>query len=410
MRVLLFTGKGGVGKTTAAAGTATLAAARGHKTLVLSTDAAHSLADAFGIAPAAEPTEVEPNLFVQQVDAQRKFEQTWVEIRRYLLSVLDSVGVDPIEAEELTVLPGAEEVLALLELRDQARSGRWDLVVVDCAPTAETLRLLALPEALNWYMDRVFPIERRMVRALRPVLGRVTGVPMPADGVFAAVERLHGELAGVREVLTDPGTSVRLVLTPEAVVVAEARRTLTSLSLYGYRTDAVIANRIFPAGGADPWRDGWVAAQTAMLAEVEASFAPLPVLRSPYRSAEPVGVAELGAFAAEAYASAGEGTDPCAVLSQTETMTIRAITPVAGACGPDDACYVLSLALPLADKRDMDLRRKGDELVLTVAGHRRQLALPSALQRCTIAGAQLQNERLEITFTRSASPSNPLPS
>jgi arsenite-transporting ATPase len=408
MRVLLFTGKGGVGKTTAAAGTATLAAARGHKTLVLSTDAAHSLADAFGVPPAADPTEVEPHLFVQQVDAQLKFEQTWVEIRRYLLSVLDSVGVDPIEAEELTVLPGAEEVLALLELRDQARSGRWDLVVVDCAPTAETLRLLALPEALNWYMDRVFPVERRVVKALRPVLGKMTGVPMPADRVFDAVERLHAELAGVREVLTDPGTSVRLVLTPEAVVVAEARRTLTSLSLYGYRTDAVIANRIFPSGGADSWRDGWVAAQTAMLAEVESSFAPLPILRSPYRAAEPVGVTELGAFAAEAYASVssttGEPVDPCALLSQVETMTLRNITPEEGT---GETRYLLSLALPLADKRDMDLRRKGDELVLTVAGHRRQLALPSALQRCAIAGAQLNEDRLEITFTRSTATTAP---
>ncbi|WP_019877685.1 ArsA family ATPase [Sporichthya polymorpha] len=393
MRVLLFTGKGGVGKTTAAAGTATLAAARGRKTLVLSTDAAHSLADAFGVPPTAEPAEVAPNLFLAQVDAQRTFERTWTEIRRYLLGVLDSVGVDPIEAEELTVLPGAEEVLALLEVRDQVRSGRWDVVVVDCAPTAETLRLLALPEALNWYMDRVFPTERRMVRALRPVLNRVTGVPMPADGVFDAVERLHAELAAVREVLTDPGTSVRLVLTPESVVVAEARRTLTSLSLYGYRTDAVIANRIFPAEGADSWRTGWVAAQTAMLAEIEASFAPLPVLRSGYRAAEPVGPEELGALAAEIYASLPAGTDPdpCALLSQSEPMTIRAVDP---------GRYVLSLALPLADKRDMDLRRKGDELVLTVGGHRRLLALPSALARCTVGGAQLAGDRLEISFTR----------
>jgi arsenite-transporting ATPase len=402
MRVLLFTGKGGVGKTTAAAGTATLAASRGHKTLVLSTDAAHSLADAFGVAPSADPAEIAPNLFVQQVDAQRKFEQTWVEIRRYLLSVLDSVGVDPIEAEELTVLPGAEEVLALLELRDQARSGRWDLVVVDCAPTAETLRLLALPEALNWYMDRVFPIERRMMRALRPVLGKVAGVPMPADKVFDAVERLHAELGGVREVLTDAGTSVRLVLTPESVVVAEARRTLTSLSLYGYRTDAVLVNRIFPAGGADEWRDGWVATQRAMLAEIEASFAPLPVLRSPYRPAEPVGVAALSDFAVDAYASAGDGTDPCALLAETESMTIRNVPAGAG-----EARYVLSLALPLADKRNMDLRRKGDELVLTVAGHRRQLALPSALQRCAVTGAQLVGDRLEITFFRTGSGSAP---
>ncbi|MGQ0632655.1 MAG: ArsA family ATPase [Sporichthyaceae bacterium] len=399
MRVLLFTGKGGVGKTTAAAGTAALAASRGLKTLVLSTDAAHSLADAFAVGTGPDPTEIAGNLFVQQVDAQRKFEATWVEIRRYLLSVLDSVGVDPIEAEELTVLPGAEEVLALLELRDQARSGRWDLVVVDCAPSAETLRLLALPEALNWYMDRVFPVERRVVRALRPVLNKVTGVPMPADKVFEAVERLHAELAGVREVLTDVGTSVRLVLTPETVVVAEARRMLTSLSLYGYRIDAVVANRVFPAGGADAWRAGWVSAQSAMLAEVEASFAPLPVLRCPYRSAEPVGVSELLSFATAAYASAagsdGPGVAPEDMLTQTEPLTIRHAAAADGSTS-----YVLSLALPLADKREMDLRRKGEELVLTVAGHRRQLALPAMLSRAEVTGAAMAGDRLEISFSR----------
>ncbi|HEX3614564.1 MAG TPA: ArsA family ATPase [Sporichthyaceae bacterium] len=395
MRVLLFTGKGGVGKTTSAAGTAALAAARGHKTLVLSTDAAHSLSDAFACPAGPEPTAVGPNLFVQQVDAQRTFERTWVEIRSYLLSVLDAVGVDPIEAEELTVLPGAEEVLALLEVRDQARSGRWDVVVVDCAPTAETLRLLALPEALNWYMDRVFPVERRVVKALRPVLGKVAGVPMPRDRVFDAVERLHAELAAVRTVLTDPGTSVRLVLTPESVVVAEARRMLTSLSLYGYRTDAVVANRIFPAAAADDWRSGWVSAQTGMLREVDASFAPLPVLRSPYRATEPVGITELAAFAQDLYRDLptgpdGAAADPCDLLSQSEPMTIRTT----------GTRYLMSLALPLADKREMDLRRKGDELVLTVSGHRRQLALPGLLARREITGADLVGDRLDISFAR----------
>src|SRR5690348_12999252 len=253
MRVLLFTGKGGVGKTTAAAGTAALAARRGLKTLVLSTDAAHSLADALAVPAGPEPAEVEGGLYVQQVDTQRRFEQSWSAVRDYLLTVLDAAGVDALAAEELTVLPGAEEVLALLEVRDQVRSGLWDVVVVDCAPTAETLRLLALPDALGWYVERVFPVERRVVKSLRPVLGRVAGVPMPRDQVFDAMERLHAELAEVRTVLTDARTSVRLVLTPEAVVVAEARRTLTSLSLFGYRVDAVVANRVFPADGADAW-------------------------------------------------------------------------------------------------------------------------------------------------------------
>src|SRR5947209_6337378 len=295
MRVLLFTGKGGVGKTTTSAATAVLAARRGLKTLVLSTDPAHSLADAFDVPLGHEPTEIASSqfsgLYGQQVDTQRAFEDSWREVQHYLREVLEQGGVDPLEAEELTVLPGADEVLALLELRAQAESGRWDVVVVDCAPTAETLRLLALPGALGWYMDRVFPRERRVVRTLRPVLSQLAGLPMPPDKVFAAVERLHGELAAVQSLLTDPAvTSVRLVLTPEAVVVAEARRTLTSLSLYGYRVDGVVANRVFPAGATDPWVAQWVAAQARQLDDVAASFGPLPVWQVAYQPGEPVGL------------------------------------------------------------------------------------------------------------------------
>lgn len=386
MRVLLFTGKGGVGKTTSAAATATLAAARGLKTLVLSTDPAHSLSDAFGLPLTGEPTEIDTGLYGQQVDTQRRFEESWREIRDYLASLLDKGGVDPIQAEELTVLPGADEVLALLEMRNQVASGRWDLVVVDCAPTAETLRLLALPEALSWYMERVFPVERRVVRSLRPVLSRMSGgMPLPHDRVFEAVERLHGELAAVRAVLTDPATtSVRLVLTPESVVVAEARRTLTSLSLYGYRVDAVVANRVFPEGGDDPWLAGWVAAQAGQLAEVEASFAPLPVFRSAYCAAEPVGLVALAAYATAVY---GE-TDPVELPPAEDPMTV--LRTVDG--------FALRLALPFAERSDVDLVRRGDDLVVTVGSHRRVLSLPSALRRCTVTGAALRDGGLVVSF------------
>ncbi len=304
MRVILFTGKGGVGKSTIAAGTAALAAAGGSRTLVLSTDAAHSLADAFGCEPGsigAEPTEVVDRLFVQQVDAQLRFEQSWADIQRYLLSVLDVAGVDPVAAEELTVIPGAEEVLALLELRLHAQSGAWDVIIVDCAPTAETLRLLALPEALGWYMHRVFPAERRVIKALRPVLSRAAGVPMPGDSVFDAIERLHSELEEVQAILSGPDASVRLVLTPENVVLAEARRSYTTLSLFGYRVDGVVANRVFPAQDADDWRAGWVLAQDEVLERVGESFAGLPLWRSEYRPREPVGVTALTELAREAY-------------------------------------------------------------------------------------------------------------
>jgi arsenite/tail-anchored protein-transporting ATPase len=353
---------------------------------VLSTDAAHSLGDALGVPVGSDtgaPVELDGGLFVQQVDSQRRFERSWQDIQGYLMSVLASAGVDPIEAEELTVLPGAEEVLALLEVRDQVRSGRWDLVIVDCAPTAETLRLLALPDALGWYMERVFPIERRVVRTLRPVLGRVAGVPMPRSRVFDAVERLHAELGEVREVLSAPDASVRLVLTPESVVVAEARRTLTSLSLFGYRVDGVVANRVFPAGG-DAWRQGWVAAQDAQLAEVEASFTPLPVFHTPYQSSEPVGTGALRELAEQTYGDA----DPFAAATGEDPVQVER--------SGDE--FVLSLALPLALREGTDLARVGDDLVVTVGSHRRVLALPSALRRCSVAGAALRDGRLRVRF------------
>ena len=384
MRIILFTGKGGVGKTTAAAGTATVSALRGRRTLVLSTDAAHSLSDAFGVSVGSEPTEVDDNLFVQQVDAQRRFERSWADIQGYLLSVLDAAGVDPITAEELTVIPGAEEVLALLELRRHATSGEWDVVVVDCAPTAETLRLLALPEALGWYMDRVLPMERRVVRAFKPMLARAAGVPMPHDSVFDAVERLHRELEEIRTILTGEQASVRLVLTPESMVVAEARRSLTTLSLFGYRVDGVVANRVFPEAGSDAWRRQWVSAQSEVLREVEQSFAGLPVWRSAYRPCEPVGVAELAAFATAAY----DGHDPLEAPTGDGPMTIR--RTASGA--------LLTIALPFVAKTDIDLARHGDELVVTVGSYRRVLALPAALGKQTVAGARVEDGALQVRF------------
>ncbi|CAB4705003.1 MAG: TRC40/GET3/ArsA family transport-energizing ATPase [Actinobacteria bacterium] len=384
MRLLLFTGKGGVGKSTVASGTATLSAARGLRTLVLSTDAAHSLADAFGTPVGAEPTEVAEHLFVQQVDAQLRFQQSWAEIQGYLLSVLDVAGVDPVAAEELTVIPGAEEVLALLELRLHALSGAWDVIVVDCAPTAETLRLLALPEALGWYMQRVFPAERRIIKALKPVLSRTVGVPMPGDTVFDAIERLHAELAEVQALLSGPDASVRLVLTPEAVVLAEARRSWTNLSLFGYRVDGVVANRVFPAEGADDWRAGWVVAQDAVLAEVEQSFVGLPIWRSEYRSREPVGVAALRELAAEVYGDA----DPLA--RPTGEGPFRVDRTDAGA--------VLHLALPFVTRAEVDLARNGDELVVTVGSYRRLLTRPSGLSRLRVAGARVETGELQVRF------------
>jgi arsenite-transporting ATPase len=361
-----------------------VAAAGGHRTLVLSTDAAHSLGDAFGMPIGSEPTEVAAKLFVQQVDAQRRFEQSWAEVQGYLRTVLDAAGVDPITAEELTVIPVAEEVLALLEVRTHALSGQWDVLVVDCAPTAETLRLLALPEALTWYMERVFPMRGRLMRAISPVLSRATGVPLPHDGVFEAFERLHADLLEVHGLLTGKDSSVRLVLTPETVVVAEARRALTTLSLFGFTVDGVVANRVFPGDGSDDWRRQWVDAQSVVLREVEQSFGGLPVWRSAYRSREPVGVDELGAFATEAYA----GDDPLLPPDGEGPLTIARTSRGA----------TLRIALPFAAKSDIDLARHGDELVVTVGSYRRLLALPTALRSHEVAGAKIEDGLLKVRF------------
>lgn len=378
MRIILFTGKGGVGKSTVASGTAALAASQGLRTLVLSTDGAHSLAETFGSPVGAEPSQVADNLFVQQVDAQLRFEQSWAEIQGYLLSVLDVAGVDSLAAEELTVIPGAEEVLALLELRLHALSDEWDLVVVDCAPTAETLRLLALPEALGWYMQRVFPVQQRVVKALRPVLTKAAGVPMPGGSVFGAIERLHAELDEVRALLSGPDASVRIVLTPESVVLAEARRSYTTLSLYGYRVDGVVANRVFPARDADDWRAGWVMAQDDVLQQVEQSFAGLPLWRSEYGAREPVGVEALIGLAKALYGD----DDPVAtprVKSPFEVVTVS-------------GGVQMRLRLPFVSRDQVDLARSGDELVVTVGQYRRLLTLPAALAKLRVVGARVDDD------------------
>jgi arsenite-transporting ATPase len=387
VRIVLFTGKGGVGKSTVAAGTAALSAAAGLRTLVLSTDAAHSLADAFDASGKvhAEPTEIADRLFVHQVDAQLRFQQSWADIQRYLLSVLDAAGMDPVAAEEMTVIPGAEEVLALLELRLHARSDQWDVIVVDCAPTAETLRLLALPEALGWYMERLLPIQRRLVKALRPVLNRAAGVPMPGDTVFDAITRLHAELDEVHDLLAGQDASVRLVLTPENVVLAEARRAYTSLSLFGYRVDGVVANRVFPAGDGDAWRAGWVDAQQTVLKEVDQSFAGLPVWRSQYQPGEPVGVPALTELASCLY-----GDDDPLVRPEGDGP-FRVARDARG-----DA--VLHLALPFVTRAEVDLARNGDELVVTVGSSRRLLTLPAGLARLRVAGARVDGGELQVRF------------
>lgn len=384
-RTLLFTGKGGVGKTTVAAATALRCADAGLRTVVVSTDPAHSLADSLDVPLGTRPTEVADGLWGQQLDARERMEEAWGDIQHWLVDVFEWAGVEGIEAEELALLPGLEEVFGLVDIKAYADADEWDVVVVDCAPTAETIRLLSLPDVLRWYMERVFPTSRRLHRAVAPVLGRVTRLPVAGDEVFGSAERFYARLDGVKEVLADTErTSVRLVVNPERMVIAEARRTATYLSLFGYGVDAVVANRLLPDTVSDPWFDRWKALHAEHLTAIEEGFAPLPVLRAELAGEEVVGLDRLRAFAAVLYGD----TDPSARLHDGAPLRIE---------GRGDDVELL-LDLPFADRDELELGRHDGELLVAVGPYRRAIVLPDSLRRRAVAGASLRDGRLRVSF------------
>jgi len=391
MRVVLFTGKGGVGKTTVAAATAVRAAAAGGRTLVMSTDPAHSLADSFEVEIGSHPTEIAENLWAQQIDAQDRLEDNWREIQDYMTQVMNWAGVETIQAEELTVIPGLDEIFALIDVRTHVESGRYDMLIVDCAPTAETLRLLSLPEIMSWYIERIFPVERRVVKTIRPIVSKMTTLPIAGDAVFGAVERLHRNLEAVKKILTDERTSsVRLVVNPEKMVISEARRTYTYLGLFGYRVDAVVVNRVLPDEITDPYFGKWKDIQAEHLATVRESFEPVPILTARLFDREMVGVTLLEEMGTEVYGDL-DATD---VLYQDEPIRVR----------KRGTGYVLSIRLPFVSRDDMDIHRKGDELFIRVGSYKRNLILPQTLKRMAVREATFAGDRLEILFAREPKP------
>ncbi|MBB5959899.1 arsenite-transporting ATPase [Saccharothrix tamanrassetensis] len=384
-RLLLFTGKGGVGKTTLAAATSAALAAGGRKALVVSTDPAHSLGDAFGIALGSAVTEVDAGLHAAQVDPRALVDETWRELRGHLRTVLAGAGVDELDAEELTVLPGVEELLALAEVRRLVHGGPWDVVVVDCGPTAETLRLLALPEAVSSYLERLFPTHRRVVRGLLAGLAGNGSSAERWDATADALGRLAENLAQLRGLLTSPSTGVRLVLTPERVVAAETRRTVTALALQGIRVDGVVVNRLVPHPGAESgpaatWLRTRRTEQEAVLASLDLG----PMRTVEHRAGEPVGLPALLELADDLY----RGADPL--------DGVGAGAPLIDVVRVDDE-YELRLALVVGDS-ELDLARVGDDLAVTVDGRRKLITLPSLLRRCLVVGAELDDTGLAVRF------------
>jgi len=385
MRIVLVTGKGGVGKTTVAAATAVRAAEMGYRTLVTSTDPAHSLADAFQVKLGDQPTRVVDRLFAQQIDSQERLEESWGEVRDHLTELFDWSGLKGIEAEELTVFPGMDEIFSLASVRDHASSDEYDLIVVDCAPTAETLRLLSLPEVLSWYMEKIFPIGRRVASFVRPVLNRVTSLPVANDKVFAAVASFYERLDGIRDILADPAvTSARLVMNPEKMVISEARRTYTYLGLFGYAVDSAIVNRVLPDTVVDPYFARWHEIQKGHLESVYDGFADVDIRELRLFDEEMVGLDRLRLVGEELY----QGRDPTDHFSEGRPFRVE----------DEGDNVVLVLAVPFADKAEVDVLRHGDELFITVGPYRRSFVLPDSLKRRHVQRAQLVEAELRVTF------------
>jgi len=386
MRIVLVTGKGGVGKTTVAAATALAAADGGSRTLVTSTDPAHSLADALAVPLGSEPGPIVANLDGQQIDTQRQLDRYWGSIRRQLMDLLDWGGAGGIEAEEFLVFPGMDELFALLEVNRHARSGVYDVIVVDCAPTAETLRLLSLPEVLSWYFERVLPTERRLMRAARPILTRITDLPIPQDEVFTSAQSVFESIEGVKELMSDPEvTSARLVVNPEKMVIDEARRTYSYLSLFGYGVDGVVVNRVLPQEVADPYFERWRAIQKGHLDTIDDAFAEVPRLRLRLFDDEMVGVERLRYMYAELYG------DRHPIHDFTATHPFRIVDSEGG--------ITMEMDIPFVEKSELDVYRTGHELYIRVGPHRRSFILPDALHRREVTRARLEEGTLTVSFS-----------
>jgi arsenite-transporting ATPase len=381
-RILLFTGKGGVGKTTTAAATALNAAARGYRTLILSTDPAHSLADALDRPLGPEPQAVADRLFAQEVDLYYSMTKYWRNMRELMLTVFKWQGINEVAAEELAALPGMGEASALLWIDQFFHSGDYDLLVVDSAPTGETLTFLTLPQATEWWITKAFPFQKTAIQAFGAAVRKTTGIPV--DKGYEELQTLFERLKVMHGLMTDPAIcSVRLVLNPERMVIREARRAYTYLQLYGYGVDAILINRILPDTGEAPWRQ-YLEDQARYLEEIEASFSPLPLLRVPHFRREVFGLDDLRDIGHGLYGD----RDPAAVFYHEPTFRITS----------EDGCYVLAVRLPLADAAAMKTQRLGDQLIVQIHNQRRNYLLPQFLSYYTLQNTRLHDGWLHATF------------
>ena len=391
MRILLYAGKGGVGKTCVAAATGVVTARMRLRTLVMSLDPAHSLSDAFDLDRSlmdknrGQPIPVGEGLWIQELDIYEEMGKSWGEVQRYIALLLNASGIDDILAEELAVLPGMDEVAALLHINRYVKDKAYDLIILDCAPTAESLRFVSLPKALEWYMRKIFRLERRVVAYVRPVARRFMDVPLPEDAYFADIERLYQRLQGIDRILTDPAiTSVRLVTNPEKMVLRETQRAFMFFCLHQLSVDAVIINRIFPPGSDDPYLRVWQECQQEYLGLARTYFHPVEIFEVSLSDREILGYGKLLEFGANIY----RDRDPAQFFSATPPCQFL----------KENGRNLIKLHLPFVEKGEVDLSKIGDELIVRVGNIKKSIVLPRAFAMLEPQKARLEEEYLLLDF------------
>ena len=385
MRVILYTGKGGVGKTTVSAATALRASELGHRTIVLSTDPAHSLSDAFAIQIGSKARELGKNLYGEEIDVYKEITNNWGRIESYIKLLLESQGLNEIMAEELATLPGMEELFSLLKLLEFKQAGTYDTAIIDCAPTASTIRLLSFPEIFQWYMDKFFNIGRKIAKIVRPAAEKLTRIPFPKDEVYASIEQVYLKMIKIKELLLDNSTTtIRLVVNPEKMVINESQRAYTYLNMFGFTVDAVVVNKIYPQEVNTSYLSNWLEIQNRHIKHISRLFHGTPIFKSILYDREMVGTNALSKFAAGLF----EDADPTACFNREPPVKIT----------KRGNSFMLMIKLPGVNKEDISLLTSGDELIIKIKNFQRNLTLPRALQTRQIKEATTEADWLKISF------------
>lgn len=389
MRIVLFAGKGGVGKTSIAAASGVACAQKGLKTIIMSLDAAHSLVDSFDLDKTlmdknrGKPIRVTKNLSIQEVDVQEEIKKNWGEVHRYISSLLNISGIDEVLAEELAILPGMEEISSLLYINRYVAQKRFDVILLDCAPTGESIRFISIPTSLEWYMKKLFDVERRIVKVARPITKRLYAVPLPEDEYFATIQRLFDRLEGIDRVLSDPNiTTVRLITNPEKIILKETQRAYMYFSLYKMCVDAVVINRIIPDAVDDRYFGAWKKTQNRYIKKTEQLFGPIPILKVPMLRNQVVGRSELAKLSKEIYGR----FSPEQILYTDTPYTFRKV----------EEDYFLDIKIPFLTKQEVELSKRNEELIVRIGGFKRHVLLPRNIAARHPSGAKVERDKIVI--------------